>query len=610
MPTASATKHWRPRSSTPPDPGAIAELAAATGLPEPFCSLLVARGHSSLDDARAFLKPSLDCLLDPFLMRDMDRAVERIQRAIRDRETILVHGDYDVDGICSAALYTRVLRRLGARAEAFAPNRFLHGYDLGQGGVDAAAAIGARLLLTSDCGTLAHAAIERARAVGIDVVVTDHHAPGDTLPDAVAVVNPNRVDCDYPTKGLSGTGVAFKLCEALWGAAGLPREELLWHLDLVALATIADLVPLTGENRVLARFGLRVLRDTRNPGLRAVMAAAGLDPARVDAGTVGHVIGPRLNAAGRVRDARWALDLLLTDSASRAAELAAGLEDDNRERRDLDRRTLREALDELDASGFDAERDFAVVLAREDWHPGVIGIVASRIAERVHRPAVLIALRGGAAGRGSGRSIRGFDLVDGLRACASMLDRFGGHRAAAGLDIQPDRVDEFRDALNRHARASLTPADLTPSVIYDVELGLDEATPELVRLLRHLGPFGKGNPAPVFLVRGVRVPDPPRALGTGGDHARLTLTSDGAALLAVGFRIGARLCEPGACDGPLDVVLQLQVDHWRGEERLEARLLDVRATEATVDAASGGPASDRAASPRAPVAIEPLAASA
>lgn len=576
MLTAAAMKHWHPRPGTSADERSSAELARATGLPPAFCRLLVARGHADADTARVFLKPHLDELLDPFLLRDMDRAVERVQRAIRAGETILVHGDYDVDGVCSAALYARVLRRLGARVEIFVPNRFLHGYDLGQGGLDAAAAAGARLLLTGDCGTLAHDAIARAHVAGLDVVVTDHHTPGDTLPDAVAVVNPRRADCAYPTKGLSGTGVAFKLCEALWSSAGLPREELLWQLDLVALATIADLVPLTGENRVLARFGLRVLRQTRNIGLRAIMAAAGLDPVRVDAGHVGHVIGPRINAAGRVRDARWALELLLTESEARAAELAAALEEHNIERRDIDRRTLREALDELDSSGFDADRDFAVVLAREGWHPGVIGIVASRVVERVHRPAILIALRDGEAGRGSGRSIRGFDLVGGLAACAPLLDRFGGHRAAAGLDIQPDRVDEFRDALNRHARSALSAEDLTPRVAYDTELSLRDATPELVRLLRHVGPFGAGNPTPVFLALGVHVPEAPRAVGPGGEHARLTLTADGVALPAIGFRLGSRLCEPGACDGPLDVAFQLQEDHWRGEARLQAKIVDVR----------------------------------
>lgn len=576
MQSATATKHWRPRSSSSLDLQASAELARATGLPEAFCALLVARGHAALDDARAFLKPRLDGLHDPHLLRDLDRAVARIERAIRASEVILVHGDYDIDGICAAALYTRVLRRLGAHVHAYVPNRFLHGYDLGQGGLDAAATVGARLILTADCGTLAHDAIARARAANVDVIVTDHHSPGETLPPAAAVVNPNRSDCAYPTKGLSGTGVAFKVCEALWAAAGLDREELLWHLDLVAIATIGDLVPLAGENRVLARFGLRVLRATRNVGLRALMAAAGLDPARIDAGQVSHVIGPRLNAAGRVRDARWALELLLTESESRAAELAAALEEHNRERRDIDRQTLREAMAALDASGFDEERDFAVVLAGEGWHPGVIGIVASRVVEHVHRPAVLIALRGRETGRGSGRSIRAFDLVGGLRACAPMLDRFGGHRAAAGLDIQPDRVDEFRAALNTHARASLSAEDLTPTVAYDVELALPDATPELLRLLRHFGPFGMGNPAPVFLVRDVGIPEPPRALGAGGEHARLTLVAEGATLPAVGFRLGEQLCRPGACDGPLDVAIQLQEDRWRGESRFEAKVVDVR----------------------------------
>lgn len=592
MLTAAATKPWRPRSTVSPD--AAGEMARATGLPLPFCSLLASRGHASVEGARAFLKPRLDDLLDPFLLRDMDRAVERIRTAIRAGETILVHGDYDVDGVCSAALFTRVLRRLGARVEPFVPNRFLHGYDLGDGGLDAAAKAGATLLLTGDCGVLAHDAIERARGAGIDVVVTDHHRPGPTLPAAVAVVNPNRSDCGYPERSLSGTGVAFKVCEALWEAAGQPREELLWHLDLVALATVADLVPLTGENRILTRYGLRVLRETRNPGLRALMAAASLDPSAVDAGAVGHVIGPRINAAGRVRDARWALGLLLTDDEARAARGAQALEEHNRERRDIDRRTLGQALDQLERSGFDESRDYAVVLAGADWHPGVIGIVASRIVERIHRPTVLIALRAGEAARGSGRSIRPFDLVGGLAACAPLLDRFGGHRAAAGLDIQPDRIDEFRMALNDHAREALGDADLRPDVTVDVALPIADATPEFADLLRHVGPFGSGNPTPVFVARGVRVAAPPRTMGPDGEHARLVLgdaADDAARLPAVAFRMGARLSEPGACDGPLDVAYQLRHDTWRGERRLEARIVDFRpAREAHAPVAARHPA--------------------
>ena len=603
MDAAAATKLWHPRRPAPVDERAVAGLVASTGLPPAFCSLLVARGHASVADARAFLKPSLDDLHDPYLLRDMDRAVERIRRALRSGETILVHGDYDVDGVSSAALLTRVLLRLGARVHAFVPNRFLHGYDFSQGGLDAAVNAGARLVITCDCGTLAHATIARAKQGGIDVVVTDHHAPGETLPPAVAVVNPNRPDCDYPNKGLCGAGVAFKLCEALWADAGLPREELLWHLDLVALATIADLMPLTGENRVLARYGLRVLRRTRNTGLRAIMAAASLQPSQADAGTVGHVIAPRINAAGRVRDARWALELLLTDSAPKAAELAAALEEHNVERRELDRRTLVEALEELDAGRFDPVRDHAVVLAREGWHPGVIGIVASRIVERIHRPVVLVALRGGEAGRGSGRSIKGFDLVGALRTCAPLLDRFGGHRMAAGLDVQPDRVEEFRAALNQHAHATLTAGDLVPRLAWDVELRVSDATPDLLRLMRHLGPFGVGNPAPVFLLRGVGLPAAPRPLGAAGEHARLELHCDGVTLPAIGFRLGGRLCEPGACDGPLDAVVQLQWDAWRGDGSIEAKLLDFR-TAARIDAT---PIRMAAPVPPAPVPI-PLSA--
>ncbi|MBX6363694.1 MAG: single-stranded-DNA-specific exonuclease RecJ [Gemmatimonadetes bacterium] len=567
-------RRWIQRAAVGDD-AAVAELAGELRLPEPVCRLLVQRGHTDAEAAKHFLRPKLEHLHDPFLLAGMDAAVERVERAIDRGETILVHGDYDVDGVCAAALYTRVLRRLGGRAEAFVPHRLTDGYDLSRAGIRRAVELGASLILTADCGIVAHAAVAEAAAAGIDVVVTDHHTPGATLPAAVAVVNPSRADCGYPEATLCGAGVAFKLCQALAARRRVPMEELWYELDLVAIATIADLVPLTGENRTLARIGLKVLRATQKPGLRALLRTAGLDGyEELTAGHVSHVLGPRINAAGRLGEAFDGVRLLLAASEAEAEPLARGMEAANRERQAVDQRTLDEALEMLEAD-YDAERDYAVVLAREGWHPGVIGIVASRVVERIHRPTVLIAQGAGHA-RGSARSIRGFHLYDALRACAEHLERFGGHRYAAGLDIDPARIPAFRRALNERARAVLTAADLIPEVAIDLELRLADATHELHRFLRYLGPFGTGNPAPVFAARAVGLAGRPRVVGK--DHLKLRLVQDGAELEAIGFRMADRLAALDAARA-LDVAFQLQENHWNGRVELQARLVDVRPAE-------------------------------
>ena len=588
MSVAPATEAARPRTLPEPerrwklrnphaDEAVAGALAAELGLPLPLCRLLQLRGHSA-DSARSFLKPRLDQLHDPLLLAGAEAAVDRIARAIRDGELILVHGDYDVDGICAAALYTRVLRSLGGRVEPFVPHRMTDGYDLGHAGVRRAAEAGAAVILTGDCGIVAHDAIDQAAAQGIDVVVTDHHTPGDTLPRALAIVNPNRPDCTYPFKGLAGAGVAYKLCQALVQALGADADELRWHLDLVALATIADLAPLTGENRVLAHYGLRVLRDTRNPGLRALMARVGVGTgAPITAGQASHVLAPRINAVGRLGAAMRGLRLLLADDEVEAAALAAEMDDENRTRQAVDRAMLGEALDMLESS-FDAGRDYGVVLSSPDWHPGVIGIVASRVVERVHRPVVLIAEDPSSGrGRGSARSIPAFDLYAGVHACAPLLERYGGHRQAAGMDIRLDRIDEFRARFNDHARSVLGPDDLVAEVKIDLELDLRDATHGLCRMMRHCGPFGIGNPQPVFAARAVSVLDS-REVGDG-QHIRLVLGDDDVRLPAIGFRMAERFRSIATPGMRLDVAFHLQQDEWNGRERLQARIVDMRAAE-------------------------------
>jgi single-stranded-DNA-specific exonuclease len=508
----------------------------------------------------------------------MGVAAERIAAALRTGETILVHGDYDVDGICGTVLLVRSLRMMGARVQPFVPDRLGHGYDLRDPGIAAAKAAGASLIVTTDCGIVAHAAVDEANRSGIDVIVTDHHTPGATLPGALAVVNPNRVDCGYPDKGLCGAAVAFKLAEAVATEAGFPTERLGAFLDLVAIATIADLAPLNAENRALVRWGLKVLSRTPNPGLRALIRTAGLgEDAEITPGQVGFVLAPRLNAAGRVADPMMAVRLLLTDNPIEADRLAATLEYENRRRKELDEETFRDAMEILERD-YDEATDWGVVLTSERWHPGVIGIVASRIVERIHRPVVLIAVDG-AEGKGSARSIAGFHLHEAFVACATHMIRFGGHRAAAGCSIAADRIESFRAAFNATAHRMIRSAEgLTPKLRIDTTLTLDEADSGLLSVLRHFAPFGIANPTPVFAALGVGLAAPPQVVGRG--HLKLLLQSGGARLTAIGFDMAERIEECRRADR-FDVAFRLEENEWRGADGrlrhgLQARLADLR----------------------------------
>jgi single-stranded-DNA-specific exonuclease len=570
-----SVRRWVQRSQLAETADVLSALESALKLPQPLCRLLLRRGFGEPDAAKSFLKPRLDQLLDPFTLAGMLEAVARIELAITRNEIILAHGDYDVDGICAAGIFTRVLRRLGARVEPFVPHRLHDGYDLSQAGVRAAVARGATLILSGDCGIVAHDAIAAAKQVGIDVIVTDHHTPGDTLPPAVAVVNPNRADCPYENKGLCGAGVAFKVCQALWQRRGLDPQELWYYLDLVAIATIADLAPLTGENRVITRYGLRLLPQSHNPGLRALLATAGLSGvAHVNAGQVSHVLAPRINAVGRMSAAAKGVALLLEENEQVAHQLATTLEEENRTRQTVDRDTLQQALEMLEQD-YDPGRDYVIVLGGRGWHPGVIGIVASRVVERLHRPTILFSLEEGVPlARGSARSIPGFHLYDALKECASFLERFGGHKYAAGMDIRPERIADFRASLCAVAHQRLTPEDLIPEINCDLEVRLADANLDLVRLLRHFGPFGVGNPTPVFVAREVRLSGPPREVGEG--HIKLDMVQDKARFSAIGFGMADRFREQDLTSGSLDVAFQLQENFWNGYVELQARLVDVR----------------------------------
>jgi single-stranded-DNA-specific exonuclease len=538
----------------PRDPRQAAALAGALGVSETTASVLLRRGYESPERAHAFLAGEMPGH-DPFLLGSMGEACERIRAAIADGARICVHGDYDVDGICATALAVLVLRELGAQVEWHLPSRFEEGYGIAGQTLTRLAADGCGLVLTVDCGITAVEEVAEAKAAGLDVIVTDHHRPGAELPDCpIVATRPSS----YPFPELCGTGVVHKLAEALLGPGD---NRLAKHLDLVALATIADVVPLVDENRALALAGLRRLAATTRPGLRSLMQAARVDAAAVDEGMVGFRLAPRINAAGRLGRPTAALELLLTDDEEKARGIALELEELNRERQAIEERMVREATAAIEAWPEHRRRRRGYVVADEGWHEGVIGIVASRLVERYHRPVVLIA---GTEGdwKGSGRSIPAFDLHAGLAACSEHLERFGGHRAAAGLSIGPQNIDSLAEAFATHADAHLADDDLRPVTVVDAIVPGAALTLGLCAELRRLAPFGLGNPGVTLLVAGCELGNL-RAVGEG-KHLRFRVSdARGPAGTAIAFGLGAQL-DRFRRVGRYDVAFRLQENTWNG----------------------------------------------
>ena len=530
-------------------------LAKELGLSEITASVLVRRGYGDPEQARAFLAGEQP-LHDPFLLGDMGVAVERIRAAVTAGQRICVHGDYDVDGICATVLAVLVLRELGADVEWHLPSRFDEGYGVNGGTLERLAGEGCGLVLTVDCGITAVEEVRRARELGLDVIVTDHHRPADELPDCpIVATRPST----YPFPELCGTGVAYKLGQALLGPDG---DVLRRHLDLVALATIADVVPLVGENRSLAITGLRALARTQKPGLQALMRVSRVDPATVDTGQVGFRLAPRINAAGRLGHPRAALELLLTTDREEARRLAGRLEELNRDRQAVEDKILRAAIAQVEEWPEAKRRRRAYVVWGDDWHEGVIGIVASRLVERYHRPVVLLA-GGEGLWKGSGRSIPSFDLHASLGACAQFLERFGGHRAAAGLSILPEWIEPFADAFAAEAGELLAPDDLEPTTTVDAVLPRGaKLTLDLCEELRRLAPFGLGNPDVTLLAPGCELGD---LVAVGeGKHLRFRVHRDGSdAGGAIAFGQGTQLDRYRRV-GRYDVAFRLQENRWNG----------------------------------------------
>jgi single-stranded-DNA-specific exonuclease len=548
----------------------VQALAAELRLPPLVCRLLLVRGHAAVEPAKEFLRPRLERLHSPHSLPDAAVAVDRLVRAVREAETVLIHGDYDVDGICATTLLTRSLRYFGARPVPFIPRRLQDGYDLSEAGVSAAREAGAGLVVTCDCGTSALKPIRALCESGIDVIVTDHHLPGGPLPECLAVLNPKRAGSEYPDRDLAAVGVAFKLMLALAEKLGANANFVYNMLDLVALATIADVAPLRGENRIFARYGLKLMAESPHQGLRALMRASGVDGKPLTAGRVGFILAPRLNAAGRIGHAMQGVELLLSDSEPQSNRIARELEEMNRRRQDIDRATLEEARRRIDA--IDLDNTFGIVLAEQGWHPGVIGIVASRIVEETGRPAVLIALDGN-EGKGSGRAPGPFDLHAGLSECKDLLIRFGGHKAAAGVTIDASRVAEFAQRFNDVARSKLSREQLQPELRIDAEISIDDVTDELEGVLRHFEPFGVGNPTPVFVSRGVRLSMAPRIVGTDGLKLRIATAAGDRDALGWGMGDLALEITP---ETVIDLAYRLERDTYQGVSRLQLRIADLR----------------------------------
>lgn len=533
-------KHW---TIQPPFTD-TARLAAELGIHPIVAAVLGQRGYDTADAARAFLRPELTQLHPPEALPGLTEAADRLVAAARDREPIVIYGDYDVDGMTAAAILWRALRLADANVRIYVPHRIEEGYGLNREAVEHLAAEGAKVLVTVDCGISGQAEVARARDLGLDVIVTDHHEPDpDRLPPALAIVNPKLPDSSYPFRDLAGAGVAMKLAWAVGKALsgrervdGPFREFLIAATGLAALGTIADVVPLVGENHVLARFGLQALSASTHPGIAALREVGRLQGKAIDAYHIGYVIGPRLNAAGRLGHAGEAVELLTTAGPDAAMDIARDLDRLNRRRRDVEQEILDEA-DEQVAATFDPDRDAAIVAAGRGWHTGVIGIVASRIVEKYHRPTVLIGLDDEQA-QGSGRSIPGFHLFQALASCREHLTTFGGHTMAAGLRLAPEAVEPFREAFLARAAEVLTPDDLTPRLKVDAEIDPTHITLETARVLDDLGPFGAGNPRPVFATRQIRVVGSPKRIGRRGAHLAMHVTSGGRARRCVGWRMG------------------------------------------------------------------------
>ena len=549
----------------------IKQLAAALNVEEFVATLLVQRGIETFEDARQFFRPTLADLHNPYLMKDMDKAVERIELAIKNQENILVFGDYDVDGTTAVSLVSSYLKTYYPNVATYIPDRYDEGYGISFKGIDYADDNGFSLIIALDCGIKSIDHVVYAKERNIDFIICDHHRPGNSLPEAVAILDPKREDCGYPYDELCGCGIGFKLIQALGENRNQTIEDLTPYLDLVATAIAADIVPMTGENRILAYFGLQVINSNPRPGFKALTHQ--IKKKTLDITDVVFIIAPRINAAGRIKHGNHAVELLTEFDFEQAQQFASEIEAYNAERKDLDKQITREALEQI-IKNKEKER-FTTVVFQEDWHKGVIGIVASRLIETYYRPT-LVFTKSGDKYAASARSVKGFDVYNALEACSEHLEQFGGHMYAAGMTLLEENYKKFKDAFEKVVEETIHPDMLIPEISIDAEINFSDITPKLMRILQQFEPFGPQNMTPVFLTKNVKDTGYAQRLGADEEHLKLFVRQNNSeGMAAIGFGLGNKM-ELTANKKPFEAVYCIDENEWNGKTSVQLRLKDIK----------------------------------
>ena len=561
------------------DSAKVDKLSAEVGIDRVLADLLVKRGVETFEQARSFFRPSLDDLHDPFLMKDMDEAVERLHQAVSSGEKILVYGDYDVDGTTAVALVYSFIRRFTPDVDFYIPDRYDEGYGVSYKGIDWAIEGGFKLIITLDCGIKAIDKAEYAASRGVDMIICDHHLPEETLPAVVAVLDPKREDCTYPFDDLSGCGVGFKLVQAYSQRYGVPFESLVPLLDLLVVSIASDLVTMVGENRTLAHFGLKQLNENPHKGLLAMINLSNLEPGHITIDDIVFKIGPRINAAGRMESGRLAVELLTSEDVDQAMFIGEKINENNNDRKNIDREVTKEAL-EMVESGSCLAKENATVVYNPKWSKGIVGIVASRLVEAYYKPTVVLTKSNGFV-TGSARSVQGFDLYEAIESCADLLENFGGHVYAAGLTMKEENVQEFARRLDSFIAGKITAEMLVPVVDIDARLDFSQITPKFFRILKQFQPFGPGNNNPVFVTENVYDAGNGRKVGAGGMHLKLDLIQESQPyhqIAAIAFNM-AEYYDYIKSGNPLDVCYSIVENYYRGNSTIQLRVKDLRERE-------------------------------
>jgi single-stranded-DNA-specific exonuclease len=569
-------KYWKIKESgRRPE---IDKLVYELNISHVLANLLAQRGITNYEEAKVFFRPSLDCLHDPFLMKDMDAAVDRLNLAIEHKEKILIYGDYDVDGTTSVALTYSYLKKLYDNIDYYIPNRYSEGYGISFQGIDYAAQHNVSLVIALDCGIKAVEKIEYANKKNIDFIICDHHTPGDKLPAAVAVLDSKRSDCQYPFKELSGCGVGFKLLQAFASKNGIPFDSLLEYIDLVAVSIASDIVPIIGENRILTYFGLKKLEENPCTGLKAIKCVASMDDRPLSVEDVVFRIGPRINAAGRMESGKQAVDLLISTNPDEAFVLCDKIDCHNQTRRNIDKNITEEAIKEI--KKLEKNYTYSNVLFNPNWHKGVVGIVASRLIETYYRPTIVLTESNGFA-TGSARSVDGFDLYEAINKCSDLLESFGGHMYAAGLTLKKENVHALRDRFEKIVSECITPEQLVPQLNIDAELNFDLITPKFYRVLKQFEPFGPGNMNPVFFAENVADNGQGRKVGTEGDHLKLNLIQEDNPfndMPAIAFGQGHKY-DTISGGNTFDIAYSIAENHYRGQTTIQLNIKDIKSDD-------------------------------